>query len=206
MMISLDHMATDRIALDQIPALRRQVRKQRRQLSFHQQQFAEHAVIQRLLRLAEVQHAQKIGLYLSDFGEISTQKLIYALRKRQKQIYIPMICNMNQQLVWTELRLNHLRSQRLARHRLGMHQIMANRAKDISMLDVVIMPLVLFDGLGHRVGMGGGFYDRTLSKHPHRPIRLGLAHDFQQVGGILATQPWDQSLDFVCTPTTLFRF
>lgn len=45
------------------------------------------------------------------------------------------------------------------------------------------MPLLMFDVHGTRVGMGGGFYDRTLYKK-YRPFRLGLAYDFQQVDTI----------------------
>ena len=204
--IPSDQITLDKIAINQIPARRKQIRKQRRQLSKRQLRQAETAVVHKLLNIAEIKKAKKIGLYLSDFGEVPTQALIQKLILQNKKVYIPMICNMNQRLVWTELRLNHLKSNRLARHRLGMQQIMASRAFDIARLDVVIMPLVLFDRFGHRVGMGGGFYDRTLAKHPYRPIRLGLAHDFQEVDGILATQIWDQNLDLVCTPTRLNRF
>ena len=202
----MQNIPLDQIAIHQIPALRQQTRKQRRQLSRRQLRQAEIAVANKMLKAAEIKKAKKIGLYLNDFGEVPTQALIQKLIQQNKKVYIPMICNMNQQLVWTELTLNHLHSNRLARHRLGMQQIMASRGFAIATLDVVIMPLVLFDRFGHRVGMGGGFYDRTLAKHPYRPIRLGLAHDFQEVSGILATQIWDQSLDLLCTPTGLIRF
>nr|WP_298891601.1 5-formyltetrahydrofolate cyclo-ligase [uncultured Acinetobacter sp.] len=204
--ISLDQIALDKITINQIPAHRKQIRKQRRQLSKRQLRQAEIPVVHKLLNTAEIKKAKKIGLYLSDFGEVPTQALIQKLILQNKKVYIPMIYNMNQRLFWTELTLNHLHSNRLARHRLSMQQIMATRAFDIDTLDVVIIPLVLFDRFGHRVGMGGGFYDRTLAKHPYRPIRLGLAHDFQEVDGILATQIWDQNLDLVCTPTRLIRF
>ena len=202
----MQNIPLDQIAIHQIPALRHQTRKQRRQLSRRQLRQAEIAVANKMLKAAEIKKAKKIGLYLNDFGEVPTQALIEKLIQQNKKVYIPMICNMNQQLVWTELTLNHLHSNRLARHRLGMQQIMASRGFAIATLDVVIMPLVLFDRFGHRVGMGGGFYDRTLAKHPYRPIRLGLAHDFQEVSGILATQIWDQNLDLLCTPTGLIRF
>ena len=204
--IPSDQIALDKITINQIPARRQQTRKQRRQLSKRQLRQAETAVVQKLLNVAEIKKAKRIGLYLIDFGEVPTQALIQKLILQNKKVYIPMICNMNQRLVWTELTLNHLHSNRLARHRLGMRQIMATRAFDIATLDVVIMPLVLFDRFRHRVGMGGGFYDRTLAKHPYRTIRLGLAHDFQEVDSILETQVWDQNLDLVCTPTRLIRF
>nr|MCE5388283.1 5-formyltetrahydrofolate cyclo-ligase [Acidithiobacillus sp.] len=56
---------------------------------------------------------------------------------------------------------------------------------------------------GRRLGMGGGFYDRTLAglrhrKHWLRPRLLGVAHAFQEVTQIPA-EPWDVPLHGICT-------
>ena len=71
----------------------------------------------------------------------------------------------------------------------------------IYQLDMVCMPLVGFDRQCHRLGMGGGFYDRSLANNKNPKLtKLGLAHDCQQVD-VLANQPWDIPLDGVLTPT-----
>ena len=69
-------------------------------------------------------------------------------------------------------------------------------------LDVVLLPLVAFDANGHRLGMGGGYYDRYFATrclgNTLRPRLIGVAHAFQQVP-CLERQPWDVSLDAVIT-------
>ena len=72
--------------------------------------------------------------------------------------------------------------------------------------DCLLMPLVGFDAKGNRLGMGGGFYDRTLAPlqrlcdGPPRPLLIGVAHDCQQVP-VLPIEPWDIPLDVIITPT-----
>lgn len=66
-------------------------------------------------------------------------------------------------------------------------------------VDVALVPLVAFDDQGTRLGMGRGFYDRYLARHPHI-ARIGVAHDEQRACR-LPRRPWDQPLDAVITPT-----
>lgn len=71
-------------------------------------------------------------------------------------------------------------------------------------LDWVGLPLTAFDLSGHRVGMGGGYYDRALVTLP-RAKRVGIAFDEQRVSRIEA-EPWDLPLGAVITPSGLRRF
>ncbi len=71
-------------------------------------------------------------------------------------------------------------------------EVSANR------LDLVLMPLVGFDKCGNRLGMGGGFYDRTFACNLLRPKLVGLAHHLQEVDS-LAVDNWDIPLNAVAT-------
>ena len=68
--------------------------------------------------------------------------------------------------------------------------------------DVVLLPLLAFDKTGHRLGYGGGFYDRTLAKlRAKKPvIAVGLAYDEQKVDAV-PHESYDQRLDWVLTPS-----
>lgn len=189
-----------------LPLLRRNLRKQRRQVSIFQQRQAEQRVLNRLIELPEFQQATKIGVYLHAFGEIHTRKMIEYCFKQHKAVYLPMICNMNQKLVWVAISSSQYRNRRFSHHRLGMQEPMASRGAAVTALDLLLMPLLACDHCGTRIGMGGGFYDRTLAQAPHPPYRLGLAHDFQLVSEQLPREQWDQPLDALLTPRKLYRF
>jgi len=79
-------------------------------------------------------------------------------------------------------------------------------------IDLLLMPLVAFDVGGNRLGMGGGYFDRTLAFRRRarlwrRPRLVGVGYAFQQVTA-LPTAPWDVPLDAVVTergPVSLRR-
>lgn len=186
--------------------LRRQLNKQRKQLNHFQQTKSQHYVLNQLRRTSYFQSAQNIGVYLHAFGEIQTNKIIEYAFSCGKKIYLPMICNMNQRLVWVRISQHQYRNKRFSTHALGMKEPMASRGLHVSKLDLLLLPLIACDLYGTRIGMGGGFYDRTLASAQYKPFRLGLAHDFQLVQKTLIRENWDQPLNGLLTPTKLLIF
>ncbi|MGK3529590.1 5-formyltetrahydrofolate cyclo-ligase [Escherichia coli] len=76
----------------------------------------------------------------------------------------------------------------------------------LSRLDVLITPLVAFDEYGQRLGMGGGFYDRTLQNWQHYKMQpVGYAHDCQLVEK-LPVEEWDIPLPAVVTPSKVWEW
>ena len=79
-----------------------------------------------------------------------------------------------------------------------------------SQLDLVFVPLVAFDKRGSRIGMGGGFYDRTFAFKQQEtrtvmpPHLVGLAHSFQQVQRIKRNK-WDVPLTAVVTESAVIQ-
>ena len=91
----------------------------------------------------------------------------------------------------------------IAEPELDMQQVVPH-----STLDLICTPLVAFDATGNRLGMGGGYYDRTLACwHEHRlgPKPLGLAHDCQQVDAV-PQEEWDVPLPQIITPAAAGTF
>ena len=86
---------------------------------------------------------------------------------------------------------------------LACHNVMPTHC-----IDVILMPLVGFDNKGNRLGMGGGYYDRTLAFTrftQQRPILIGIAHDEQEVDS-LPYASWDIPLDVIVTPKRILTF
>ena len=185
--------------------LRRRIRQQRRMLSPRVRQHAGRAVMRHMRRYHVWQRAQHVGVYLDDFGEVPTRALLELAHACGKQVYVPVVRAFDQRLQFCPIQRAHWQRVRMARHRLGMLQPQHQRGVSVQQLDLLIVPLVAVDQRGIRLGMGGGFYDRTLAHAYTRPHRVGLGYAFQQVP-LLSAQPWDQALDALVTPHKIIRF
>ncbi len=184
------------------PALRRQLRQARRQLSPTQQRRAARNLYRQLAQHPIFRRARHIAFYLPNDGEIDPRPLMLEAQRRGKATYLPVLN------AWPRTRMVFQRlmpNERLAPNRFGIAEpaFLPNRQRRIWTLDLVLMPLVGFDEDGGRLGMGGGFYDRSLAyrgrrKNGHKPTLLGLAHECQKVDR-LPLEPWDVSLQATVT-------
>lgn len=173
--------------------LRQQIRKTRANLTALQQQQAEDSITQQALGLIEERNAQHIALYISFDGEISTDKLIQILWAQGKQVYLPVLHPFNPNHL---LFLRYLPDTPMLKNKFGIWEPKLNvqNVLPLDELDILFTPLVAFDRQGNRLGMGGGFYDRTLQHWQKSPfIPVGLAHQCQQVEQ-LPTEVWDVPL------------
>ncbi len=133
-----------------IQELRRYLRKTRRHLSKFEQRQSEQKVLNRLIRSPEFIHAQRIGPDRHAFGEIQTQAIIERCFKLGKQVYLPAICDMNQQLVWIRISQHQYHNKRFAHHRLGMREPMNTLlARMFPTGSICSMPLLACDTSWH---------------------------------------------------------
>lgn len=185
--------------------IRKQIRQARQQLSSVQQQQAAHALCQQFLNLPELLNSQHIAVYLHNDGEIATAELINSLWQLGKSVYLPVLHPFTSgYLLFQHYQPNTL----LASNKYGIAEpiLSCQDIKVVAELDLILTPLVAFDAQGQRMGMGGGFYDRTFADQPLAQRRMiGLAHDCQQVACI-PTEAWDVPLPMVLTPSAVFRF
>ena len=173
--------------------LRQQIRKTRANLTALQQQQAEDSITQQALAFIEERNAQHIALYVSFDGEISTDKLIKILWAQGKQVYLPVLHPFNPNHL---LFLRYLPDTPMLKNKFSIWEPKLNvqNVLPLDELDILFTPLVAFDKQGIRLGMGGGFYDRTLQLWQKSPfIPVGLAHQCQQVEQ-LPTEAWDVPL------------
>ncbi len=184
------------------PALRRKLRHARRQLTPAQQRLAARRLYRQLAQHPRFRRARHIALYLPNDGEIDPRLLLQAAQRRGKATYLPVLNP------WPRTRMVFQRiepGEQLRRNRFGILEpvIRTARQRRVWALDLLLMPLVGFDGKGGRLGMGGGFYDRSLAyramrKKSHKPTLLGLAHECQRVDR-LSLESWDVALQATVT-------
>jgi len=184
---------------------RKQIRFKRNQLHSDVQHLAGLDLIRQFSSLPEVKQAQHIALYLSADGEIETYPLIEWLWQQGKQTYLPVIHPFSKGhllfLHYDEKTPMVMNRYSIAEPKLNQTQIIP-----VSKLDLICTPLVAFDTTGHRLGMGGGYYDRTLEpwfQTKQGPKPIGLAHDCQQVDR-LPIASWDVPLPKIVTPSQIW--
>lgn len=185
--------------------IRKQIRQARQQLSIVEQQVSALALAEQFLKLPELLNSQHIAVYLHNDGEIATAELINSLWQLGKSVYLPVLHPFTSgYLLFQRYQPNTM----LASNKYGIAEpiLSCKDIKVVAELDLILTPLVAFDAQGQRMGMGGGFYDRTFAKQPLAQQRLiGLAHDCQKVANI-PTAAWDVPLPMVLTPSAVYRF
>ncbi|MDH3309846.1 MAG: 5-formyltetrahydrofolate cyclo-ligase [Gammaproteobacteria bacterium] len=189
--------------------LRQKLRARRRALSTEEQKEAASRLATNVTGSRLFLASRRIACYLPNDGEIDTHPILAHIRLMQKDCYLPVLSRLSHDRLWfarmeTDTKLHP--------NRFGIPEPVVPsrdlvRAQE---LDLILMPLVGFDDHGHRLGMGGGYYDRSLEflRHRHhwrKPHLLGIAYDFQRVNGLTA-DPWDISLASVITDQAVYLF
>ncbi|HEY5718075.1 MAG TPA: 5-formyltetrahydrofolate cyclo-ligase [Motiliproteus sp.] len=187
--------------------LRQHMRAQRRALSPCQQQQAAEGVRQQLCRSSVFRNAKRVAFYLAADGEIATDPLLQQALKMGKRCYLPVLHPVRHNRLWF---VRYRPNCRMSRNRFGIAEPDAKHNPRIPAwaLDLVLLPLVAFDPQGGRLGMGGGFYDRSFAfkrrVHSGRPRLIGLAQELQKVEK-LSLASWDIPLAAIATDQHLYR-
>lgn len=182
--------------------LRKMLRKRRQTLSADQQVSASKGLYDVLKDRPELSGNQHFALYLANDGEINPLVLQEYLWQSGKHCYLPMVHQSNNELSFIE----YQRDTPLLLNRFGIPepflQDLQPDAQQIApeQLDIVFVPLTGFDEQGRRLGMGGGFYDRTFActHGVKRPLLIGLAHECQKVDSV-PVEYWDIPMAGIAT-------
>lgn len=153
--------------------LRTHLKTRRNALSFLEQDVASRKIAHKLSEHYRVIKAKHIAVYLTNDGELSTSPFINWCWQQQKKIYLPVVHPFSHGNL---LFLEYLQSTSLVKNAFGILEpaLNVNKVRPIAELDIICSPLVAFDETGARLGMGGGFYDRTLAhwqKKKYLPAR-----------------------------------
>jgi len=178
--------------------LRSDLRQRRKAVSTNEQDTAAQALVNSVITLPNWTAARKVALYLAADGEISTCALVKLTRGLTKSIFLPRITDNDLGFApW-------YKDAALSPNRYNIPEPMKDEVLcPASQLDIIFLPTVGWDRRGGRLGMGGGFYDRTLTDITG-PLLVGLAYENQRVDDI-PIERWDIPLDYVATDTALYH-
>lgn len=181
--------------------LRAKLRKLREQLPTAQREHAEAAIYQLACKLPAYQTAKKVAFYLAQDGELNPVAIIQHTLANHKIGFLPIL--KNKQLVFGAYTL----TTQLKPNRYQIPEPITEQTIEPSQLDCVFVPLVGFDRQGNRLGMGGGFYDRSFAArltNTNKPTLIGLAFSIQEIP-TLVKENWDVPLDYVITENEIIN-
>jgi len=181
--------------------LRSTLRQQRAKLSPALQKQKSASIVQHIYQSPIFKSAKHIAFYSPIKGEVDPLPLAQLSNKTiaNKYFYLPIIQDSEEPLLFAPFS----NQSELVNNRLSIPEPAYKNSELITpeALDLVIMPLLGFDKHGNRLGMGGGFYDRTFAfkkQKSNKPALIGIAYDFQEVE-FLKAEDWDIPLDYMVT-------
>lgn len=184
--------------------LRQQLRARRAALSPGERLAAADAVARHLSEQPELREPGYVGGYWAVGGEVPLHAV--QLRLASGQVWCLPVVQDDGSLRFAPWRAG----DPLANNRFGIPEPDVDPASTLApaALSLVLVPLLGWDRDGHRLGMGGGYYDRSFAfrrDRPGPPWLVGVAHACQELPG-LAAEPWDVDLDALATEREWLRF
>ena len=185
--------------------IRNIIKEQRSQLSEKELHLTSKAITERIRSFKFPKELTKIGIYYAVNNEVDVHPLCKILWQESKRVYLPIV--EKKKLLFGEYR----DTSNLKNNRFKIPEPIVGIESQISAfeLDLIFMPLVAFDPMGNRIGMGGGFYDRTLDNKQldndlKKPILVGVAYEFQKQNKIQPNS-WDIPLDMIFTESKIYH-
>lgn len=170
-------------------ALRREIREKKREMTAEE-------IVQRSARLGELfadtqvyRDAKTIYGYMPYNQEVRTVPMLERALKDGKRVAVPKVYGDTMKFIYLE------DLSQVAKNEMGIPEPVADGPVADDETALVLMPGVAFDRAGHRIGYGGGYYDKFLAAEPHHPT-LALCYDFQMLTH-LDTEEFDIPVDQV---------
>jgi 5-formyltetrahydrofolate cyclo-ligase len=158
-----------------------------RRNSIPEEQRKEKSVLikEQLFNLEEYHKANNILFYVSTKSEVLTEDMIKESINKGKKVFVPITDITTKQLIISEL---HDFDTELAPSTYGILEPkkIYHRIVSIDNIDMVIVPGIVFDLHGNRIGYGGGYYDRLLSSVAEDVYVIGLCFECQLIDAIPA--------------------
>jgi 5-formyltetrahydrofolate cyclo-ligase len=183
--------------------LRNKILRQRAELSNSTNALTATALLKNIQTIPQFTKSKRISAYLAMNGEMDAEATFKWARAQGKKTYLPVM--KGKFLKFAELSNNTTLIPGTYNIKVPEHH-----TKDLLCpedLDIVLVPLLGFDEQMNRIGMGGGYYDRSFEFKTKSalktPTLIGIAHELQKQKAVPA-EPWDVPMDYVVTEDSVY--
>lgn len=187
--------------MDNKTKLRQQARAMRKSLGPSERSEKSKAICEKLLGIIENRKAKNIFAYIAVGSEASLHSLIEALEKSENEYIISFPGAMENGEMKALMPFSKF-DFKLSSHGINAPEEKRSIVIKAEELDIVLVPLLLFDADKNRLGQGGGYYDRYLPK-AKSALKIGVAFEAQRYAK-LPREPHDFPLDIIVTEDKLW--
>jgi len=178
--------------------IRKQILEKRNNLSIEEVDKKSELIIENLAPY--LKNAQNIMIFMDMKNEVRITKLMKLYP--EKSFFIPKITDSKNR----EMKINRYNENELVLHKFGYYESSSSDFYNENILNIVIVPAVVFDLEKNRIGFGGGYYDTFLKKirgGNKKVLFIGICYDFQIIEKVPAEEH-DVVLDFVVSESRIF--
>lgn len=169
--------------------LRRAIRERKRAMTEEEIVERSNALAEKFYNSPAYQAASTIYGYLPYNQEVRTAPMLQRALDDGKRVAVPKVYGEEMRFIYLE------DLTQVSKGYAGIPEPIADAPVAEDKQALVLMPGLAFDPQGHRIGYGGGFYDKFLAKEPHHPT-LALCYEFQMQAH-LDTEEFDIPVDTV---------
>lgn len=194
----------DKIIRAEKKHLRQQFKIKRSAISAAQRMQTAEAIAQQLIKVPEWIAADYIAGYWASHGEVPLH--IVQMRVQSPKVWCLPMLQADKTLKFAPWRSG----DPLVSNQYGIPEpdISSSSALDATQISIILLPLLAYSRTGTRLGMGGGYYDRSLefrAAQASPPLLIGVAYSSQEAD-LLPTQEWDVKLDMLINEREVLRF
>ena len=178
--------------------IRQEILEKRNNLSTEEVEKKSDLIIENLGKF--IKNAENIMIFMDMKNEVRITKLMKLYP--EKSFFIPKITDSKNR----EMKINRYNENELVLHKFGYYESSSSDFYNENILDIVIVPAVVFDLEKNRIGFGGGYYDTFLKKirgGNKKVLFIGICYDFQIIEKV-PTEEHDVVLDFVVSESRIF--
>ena len=178
--------------------IRKEILEKRNNLSTEEVEKKSNLIIQNLEKF--IKNAENIMIFMDMKNEVRITKLMKLYP--EKSFFIPKITDSKNR----EMKINRYNENELVLHKFGYYESSSSDFYNENILNIVIVPAVVFDLEKNRIGFGGGYYDTFLKKirgGNKKVLFIGICYDFQIIEKVPAEEH-DVVLDFVVSESRIF--
>ena len=154
-----------------------------------------------LLTNATLKRCKTIAAYLNLPSEVNLSEFINKAQKRGQNVCVPVVDATKKAMEFRDLPVDFERQRNRTEENLVL---LTQKKRELIELDCALVPLLVFDSDGNRIGMGGGYYDKFFKNPKTRPLLIGIAYEMQKTEKIIH-QKWDVRMDMIATEQGLRR-